>query len=110
MALTQKRLFGPAAAVLTPTDNNTGRYLVPSGTTTIVKQIIACNTDPANAFLTVAIGTTATAANRILSNLQVDANTTLSFNCSLVLTAGEKLFIIANITNLTITVNGVEET
>jgi hypothetical protein len=34
----------------------------------------------------------------------------VSFNCSLVLTTGEKLFITASATSMTITVNGIEET
>lgn len=110
MALTQKRLFGPAAAVTSATDDSTGRYLVPTSTTTIVKQIIACNTNSSSGTVRVAVGTTATAANRILSDLTVAANETVSFNCSLVLTTGEKLFITANATSMTITVNGIEET
>lgn len=110
MALTQKRLFGPAAAVTTPTDDATGRYLVPSATTTIVKQILICNTAASSGTVRIAVGTTATAANRILSDMTVSANETVSFNCSLVLTAAEKLFIVGSATTITVTVNGIEET
>lgn len=109
MALTQKRLFGPAAAVTSATDDSTGRYLVPTSTTTIVKQIIFCNTDSSSKTVRAAIGTTATAANRIISDLTISANETISFNCSLVMTAGEKLFFTGSATSITITVNGVEE-
>lgn len=110
MALTQKRLFGPAAAVTSATDDSTGRYLVPTSTTAIIKQIILCNTNSSSGTVKVAVGTTATAANRILSDLTVAANETVSFNCSLVMAAGEKLFFAASATSITITVNGVEET
>lgn len=109
MALTQKRLFGPAAAVTSATDDATGRYIVPTATTTIVKQILLCNTAASAATVKVAVGTTATAANRIISDLTLAANETVSFNCSLVMTAAEKLFFTANATTVTITVNGVEE-
>lgn len=109
MALTQKRLFGPAAAVTSATDDATGRYVVPTSTTTIVKQILLCNTAASAGTVRVAVGTTATAANRILSDLTINANESISFNCSLVLAAGEKLFFTANATTVTITVNGVEE-
>ena len=109
MALTQKRLFGPAAAVTTATDDSTGRYVVPSATTTIVKQIILCNTAASSATVKVAVGTTATAANRILSDITLAANETVSFNASLVMAATEKLFFTASATSVTITVNGVEE-
>lgn len=109
MALTQKRLFGPAAAVTSATDDATGRYLVPSSTTTIVKQILLCNTNSSSATARVAVGTTATAANRVISDLTLAANETVSFNCSLVMTAGEKLFFTASAASVTITVNGVEE-
>lgn len=109
MALTQKRLFGPAAAVTSATDDATGRYIVPSSTTTIVKQIILCNTAASSATVKVAVGTTATAANRIISDLSLSANETVSFNASLVMTAAEKLFFVASATTVTITVNGVEE-
>jgi hypothetical protein len=109
MALTQKRLFGPAAAVTSPTDDATGRYVVPTATTTIVKQILFCNTSSSAGTVRLAVGTTATAANRIISDLTVAGNETISFNCSLVMTAAEKLFFVANATTMTITVNGVEE-
>jgi hypothetical protein len=109
MALTQKRLFGPAAAVTSPTDDATGRYVVPTATTTIVKQILICNTAASGATVRVAVGTTATAANRIISDLTLAASETVSFNCSLVMAAAEKLFFVASATTVTITVNGVEE-
>lgn len=109
MGLTQKRLFGPAAAVTTPTDSTAGRYIVPTLTTTIVKQILFCNTNASSATVRVAVGTTATAANRIVSDLLINANETVSFNCSLVISAGEKLFLTASALTITFTVNGVEE-
>lgn len=109
MALTQKRLFGPAAAVTTPTDSTAGRYLVPTATTTIIKQIVFCNTDSSAATVRAAIGTTATAANRIISDLSIAANETVTFNCNVVMTAAEKLFLVGSAVTVTITVNGIEE-
>lgn len=110
MALTQKRLFGPAAAVTTPTDSTAGRYLVPSATTTIVKQIIFCNTSTTTAAtVNVGVGTTATAANRIISALTVAPSETVTYNCNVVMTATEKLFLVASIVDVTITVSGIEE-
>lgn len=110
MALTQKRLFGPAAAVTTATDSSAGRYLVPTSTTTIVKQIIFCNTHASTtATVSVGIGTTATASNRIISSLTVAPAETVTYNCNVVMTAAEKLFFVASIVDVTITVNGIEE-
>lgn len=109
MSLTQKRLFGPAAAVTSPTDTAAGRYLVPALTTTIVKQILFCNTNAASATVRVAIGTTATAANRIISDISLSANQTIAFNCSVVMVDGEKLFFTASDTTVSFTVSGVEE-
>lgn len=109
MALIQKRLFGPAAAVTSPTDTTSGRYLVPDGTTTIIKQIIICNTAASTATVRAAIGTTANAQNRIISDVSLLANETVTFNCSLILSAGEKLYLVASATTVTFTVNGIEE-
>lgn len=109
MTILQKRLFGPAAAVTSATDDATGRYVVPSSTITIVKQILLCNTAASAATVRVGVGTTATEANRIVSDLTLAANETVSFNCSLVMTAAEKLFFTASATTVTITVNGVED-
>jgi hypothetical protein len=91
------------------TDGTTGRYLVPTATTSIVKQILFCNTAATSATVRVAIGTTATAGNRIISDLIIAANETVSFNCSLVMTSEEKLFFTASAATVTITVTGIEE-
>lgn len=109
MALVQKRLFGPVAAVTSPTDTSAGRYLVPSGTTAIIKQVIICNTDSSSRTARVAVGTTATAANRIISDISLAANETVTFNCNLVMAAGEKLYLVGSSTAITFTVNGIEE-
>jgi hypothetical protein len=109
MALIQKRLFGPSAAVTSVTDSTAGRYLVPTATTAIVKQILFCNTSVSSATVRAAVGTTATAANRIISDLTIAANETVSFNCSLVIASGEKLFFTASAVTVTITVTGIEE-
>ena len=109
MAITQKRLFGPVVAVTTSTDTTAGRYLVPSLTTTIVKQIIICNTAASAATVSVGVGGV-TAAVSILSSMAVGANETMTVNLSLVLAAAEKLFMTASATTVTFTVVGIEET
>lgn len=108
MALNQKRLFGPAMAPSSPTDSQAGRYEVPTGTTSTVKEIIFCNTST-SASVSVGVGTTATASNRIISSLIVSSSETVVFDCSLVLSASEKLFLVSSNGAVATTVNGIEE-
>lgn len=109
MAFTQTRLFGPVAAVTTATDSSAGRYLVPTGKTAIVKQILFCNTSGTEYSVRAGIGTTSTAANRFISDVWVKGSETFVFNCNIVMTAGEKLFITASDTSVTVMVNGILE-
>jgi len=57
----------------------------------VLKQIIITNTDTVDRTFTLAIGTAATAANRIISQLPIGANDIMVFDTALVLTAGETL-------------------
>jgi hypothetical protein len=108
MAITQKRLFGPVVAVTSDTDTTAGRYLVPDSTTTIVKQLLFCNTGSDDYSVKAGIGSTS-AAVRFISDLWISPNETSVFNCNIVLSAGEKLFVTATNAAVTVLINGVEE-
>lgn len=109
MALTQKRL------AFTPVDlTEEVIYTVPSSTTTIIKQIMLCNTHSAAVTVHVALTNSAasstTAENRILSSFSVSSNETTLVATSLVMTAGEKLWASASSDDVVnIVVVGIEE-
>ena len=107
MAFTQKRLAGPAAMATCATDI----YTAPALTTTIVKQIMLCNTDTVarTATLHVAAAGSAAAGNTIFKAISLDPSETAIFNLSLVLAAGEKISGLATATAVTITISGIEE-
>lgn len=62
-----------------------------SGYTEVIKQIIIANTDTVDRAVTLAIGSAATAANRIMSALPIGANDIMIWDTALVLNAGETL-------------------
>jgi hypothetical protein len=118
MALTQKRLAGPAQL----TASSAVYYTVPVSTTTIVKQIILTNTTASAKTVTVRLkplGVTEAATHDIVSAMSLAANETMSFNCSLVLnnngstasaTNSDQLTALcSSATSVNITVVGVEE-
>jgi hypothetical protein len=118
MALTQKRLAGPAQL----TASSAAYYTVPVSTTTIVKQIILTNTTASAKTVTVRLkplGVTEAATHDIVSAMSLAANETMSFNCSLVLnnngstasaTNSDQLTALcSSATSVNITVVGVEE-
>jgi hypothetical protein len=118
MALTQKRLAGPAQLTAT----SAVYYTVPLSTTTIVKQIILTNTTASAKTVTVRLkplGVTEAATHDIVSAMSLAANETMSFNCSLVLnnngstanaTNSDQLTALcSSTTSVNITVVGVEE-
>lgn len=107
MALVAVR-FGPKAGVTTYTDTTSGRY-TPSASTAIVKQVIFTNTAGTAATVTLGIGTSDVAANRILSTVSVAANESLTFNTNLYLTSSEKLYFVTSATTVTVTINSYEE-
>ena len=100
--------FGPKAGVTTYTDSTSGRY-TPTANTAIVKQVIFTNTHSGNATVTLGIGTSDTAANRILSTVNVNANEVLTFNTNIFMTSSEKLYFITSATTVTVTINAYEE-
>jgi len=62
-----------------------------TGYADIIKQIIIANTDTVDRTVTLAIGSAATAANRIMSALPIGANDLLVWDTAIVLNAGETL-------------------
>ena len=71
--------------------STTTLFTVTSAHTFVVKQIIICNTDTVDRTVTLAIGSAATAANRIMSALPIGANDIMVFDTALVLLTGETL-------------------
>jgi len=84
---TEKRLGGPTQLGTTTTTIGT----VPSARNWVIKQIIICNTDTVDRTITLSVGTAATAANRLMSQLPLGANDIMVFDTALVLTAAETL-------------------
>lgn len=119
MALTQKRLSGPAQI----TTVSAVQYTVPANTTTIVKQILITNTTSSSKTVTIRLkplNISEANTHDILSNVTVNANETMSFSCSMVLINNGST---ANATNsdqitalcssnsaINVTIFGVEET
>lgn len=98
---TEKRLGGPTQLGTTTTTIGT----VPASRNWVVKQMIICNTDTVDRTVTLAIGSAATAANRITSALPIGANDLMVFDTALVLTAAETLQGLAdsaNVVNVTL--------
>jgi hypothetical protein len=62
-----------------------------TGYADIIKQIIIANTDTVDRTVTLAIGSAATAANRIMSALPIGANDLMVWDTAIVLAAGETL-------------------
>jgi len=120
MALTQKRLVGSTQLT---TNTSTVLYTVPQSTTTIVKQIILCNTTAAAVTVTLVcktMGLPQATSQNFFNALSIGANETLTFQTNLVLTNNGST---ANATNsdqiigsasantaVNIIMNGVEET
>lgn len=84
---TEARLGGPTQLGTTTTTIAT----VAASRVEVMKQIIVTNTDTVDRTFSLAIGTAATAANRIISQLPIGANDIIVFDTALVLTAGETL-------------------
>jgi hypothetical protein len=93
---TEARLGGPTQLGTTTTTICTAA----AGYTEVIKQIIICNTDTVDRTVTLAIGTAATAANRIMSALPIGANDIMVFDTALVLAATETLQGLADAANV----------
>jgi hypothetical protein len=83
----EARLGGPVQLGTTTTVIATAA----TGYAEIIKQIIICNTDTIDRTVTLAIGSAATAANRLMSALPIGANDLMVFDTAIVLAAGETL-------------------
>ena len=103
---TESRLGGPTQLGTTTTTIAT----VAASRVEVIKQIIVTNTDTVDRTFSLAIGTAATAANRIISQLPIGANDIIVFDTALVLTAGETLQGLADVANvINVTVVGWEK-
>ena len=71
--------------------STTTLFTVASGHTYVAKQIIITNTDTVDRTVTLAIGSAATASNRIMSALPIGANDMMVFDTALVLLTTETL-------------------
>ena len=99
MPRAELRVGGPTQLGLT-----TGAVVtVPASHTYVIKQIVVCNTDTIDRAFSLAIGSAATAANRMFSTMPIGANDTLVFDTAIVLAATETLQGLAD-TNGKITV------
>jgi hypothetical protein len=107
MAFTQKRLVGPAAMATSAT----ALYTTPASTTTIVKQIMLCNThtSTATATLHIAAAASVAASNMIFKAISLDPSETVILNLSLVLATTNIISGLASNTGVTITISGIEE-
>ena len=103
----ESRLGGPVQLGTTTTTICTAG----TGITEVVKQVIICNTDTVDRTVTLAIGSAATAANRILSALPIGANDVIILDTALVLLTTETLQGLSDVASkVTVTVVGWEKT
>ena len=102
----ESRLGGPVQLGTTTTAICTAA----TGYAEILKQIVICNTDTVDRTVTLAIGSAATAANRLMSSLPIGANDTIVFDTAIVLAAGETLQGLSDTASkVTVTVVGWEK-
>jgi len=102
----ESRLGGPVQLGTTTTTICTAA----TGYAEIIKQIIICNTDTVDRTVTLAIGSAATAANRLMSALPIGANDIMVLDTAIVLAAGETLQGLSDTAaKVTVTVIGWEK-
>lgn len=102
----ESRLGGPIQLGTTTTTIATAA----TGYAEIIKQIIITNTDTIDRTVTLAIGSAATAANRLLSALPIGANDVIIWDTAIVLAAGETLQGLSDTAaKVTVTVVGWEK-
>ena len=82
-----------------------------TGYANIIKQVVITNTDTVDRTVTLAIGSAATAANRLFSALPIGANDVIILDTALVLLAAETLEGLSDTADkVTVTVVGWEKT
>ncbi len=101
----EKRMVGPVAMA---TSNGT-LGTVPSAKQWTTKQFVFTNTSGSEALVYLAVGTAATASNRVLSALPIAAGDVTVWDTALVLDAAETLQGYADRTGVNITVMGWEK-
>lgn len=102
----ESRLGGPIQLGTTTTTIATAA----TGYNEIIKQIIITNTDTVDRTVTLAIGSAATAANRLMSALPIGANDVIIWDTAIVLAAGETLQGLSDTASkVTVTVVGWEK-
>lgn len=102
---TEKRLAGPAVLGT----SNATVATVPASRQWTTKQFIFTNTAGAEALVYLAIGTSATASNRVLSGLPIAAGDVVVWDTALVLDAAETLQGYADRSGVNITAVGWEK-
>lgn len=102
---TEKRVVGPVAF---GTSNGT-LGTVPASRQWTTKQFVFTNTSGVEALIYLAVGTAATASNRIFSGLPIAANDTVVWDTALVLNAAETLQGFADRSGVNIVVVGWEK-
>jgi hypothetical protein len=103
---TESRLGGPVQLGTTTTTICTAA----TGYAEVIKQIIIANTDTVDRTVTLAIGSAATASNRIMSALPIGANDLIVWDTAIVLAAGETLQGLSDTASkVTVTVVGWEK-
>lgn len=118
MAISQKRLAGPIQISTV----SSVAYTVPINTTTIVKQILITNTTSSARTATIRLkplNVSEANTHDILSNVTVNPNETVSFNCSMVLVnngntanntnSDQITFLCSANSALNVTIFGIEE-
>jgi O-phosphoseryl-tRNA(Cys) synthetase len=101
----EKRLAGPVAL---GTSNGT-IGTVPANRQWTTKQVVFTNTNGVEALVYFAVGTAATAANRIFSALPIASNDTVVFDTALVVDAAETFQGYADRAGVNVTVVGWEK-
>lgn len=103
--------FGPKATVTSFSATATGAYT--ATTTTVIKQIVLCNTDSTARTVNVGIGTTSTSSDvadqRIISTLSLAGNETVTYSTNIYLAADDIIYAVSSNAAVTITINGYTE-
>lgn len=102
----EKRLVGPVA--LTTSNAAVGSSVGASKQWTL-KQVVITNTNGVDAVVYLAIGTAATASNRVLSAMPIAANDTIVWDTALVLETTEQLYGYSDYAGVNIVVVGWEK-
>jgi hypothetical protein len=106
MPFQEKRLVNPQTLT---TSASTALYTVPTGYTTIIKQIVVTNLTASARTFTFYIGATASVGTALFSGTSVAANDSVVINLSQVLSSTEKIFALCDTGSaLNIVVSGVE--